>query len=237
MGEKIRKYILSWAIVIGVVLILRATFVEAVVIPSGSMEKTLQVGDALLVNRFIYGVKIPIPFSNQQIPLIPGRSPRIGEIVAFASPFENRYVVKRCIAIAGDTIEIVDKVVYVNGKLIDEPYVRHTDRRIFQGAIIDQRVYQEKWERGLLVDLLGLQARDNFGPVVVPDDCIFAMGDNRDTSFDSRFWGPLHKRYLKGLPLFIFFSFDPGQEGDNLLDLIQIWRWKEIRLSRIGKVM
>jgi signal peptidase I len=237
MGEKIKKYIFSWIIVIAVVLVLRATFVEAVVIPSGSMEKTLLVGDALLVNRFIYGVKIPIPFSNRQIPLIPGRGPRIGEIVAFASPFENRYVVKRCIATEGDTVEIISKVVYVNGEKIDEPYVRHADRRIFQGGVMDHSVYQEKWEGGMLVDLLGLQARDNFGPVVVPDDCIFAMGDNRDTSFDSRFWGPLHKKYLKGLPLFIFFSFDPGQEGDNLLDLIQVWRWKEIRLSRIGKVM
>ncbi len=237
MGEKIKRYIVSWVIVIGVVLVLRATFVEAVVIPTGSMEATLLVGDALLVNRFIYGVKIPVPFSNQQIPLIPGRGPRIGEIVAFASPYENRYVVKRCIATEGDTVEIINKVVYVNGKEIDEPYVRHTDRRVFQGAIIDQGLYQDKWEGGVLVDLLGLQARDNFGPVIVPEDCIFAMGDNRDTSFDSRFWGPLHEKYLKGLPLFIFFSFDPGQEGDDLFDLIQIWRWRAIRLSRIGKVM
>jgi len=237
MTNRIKNYILSWIIVIAVVLVLRATFVEAVVIPTGSMEKTLLVGDALLVNRFIYGVKIPIPFSNQQIPLIPGRDPRIGEIIAFASPIENRYVVKRCIATEGDTVEIIDKVLYINGEKIDEPYVRHADRRIFQGAVFNRRMYQDTWEDGLLFEVLGAQVRDNFGPVVVPKDCIFAMGDNRDTSFDSRFWGPLHTKYLKGLPLFIFFSFDPGQEGENLLDLIKIWQWKAIRLTRIGKVM
>lgn len=237
MADKIKRYILSWVIVIAVVLVLRATFVEAVVIPSGSMKSTLLVGDALLVNRFIYGVKIPVPFTNQQIPLIPGRDPKIGEIIAFASPIENRYVVKRCIAQSGDTVEISDKIVYVNGKRLNEPYVQHTDRRVFHSLRTDPVIYQERWKRGELADWMGLQVRDNFGPVVVPEDCIFAMGDNRDTSFDSRFWGPLHKKYLKGLPLFIFFSFDPGQEGENLFDLIQIWRWKAIRLSRIGKVM
>ncbi len=237
MSDKVKKYILSWVIVIAVVLVLRATFVEAVVIPSGSMEKTLLVGDALLVNRFIYGVKIPVPFTNQQIPLIPGRDPLVGEIIAFASPIENRYVVKRCIALSGDTVEIIDKVVYVNGKEIIEPYAQHADRRIFRGVKVEPAMYQHRWERGELSDWMGIQVRDNFGPVVVPEDCIFAMGDNRDTSFDSRFWGPLHRKYLKGLPLFIFFSFDPGQEGENLFDLIQIWRWKAIRLMRIGKVM
>jgi signal peptidase I len=182
-------------------------------------------------------VKIPVPFTNQQIPLIPGRDPKIGEIVAFASPIENRYVVKRCIARSGDTVEIVDKMLYVNGKRLNDPYAQYTDRRIFRGVQTEPAVYQARWEQGELADWMGLQVRDNFGPVIVPEDCIFAMGDNRDTSFDSRFWGPLHKKYLKGLPLFIFFSFDPGQEGENLFDLIQVWRWKAIRLTRIGKVM
>jgi signal peptidase I len=237
MAEKIKRYVLSWVVVIAVVLVLRATFVEAVVIPSGSMKTTLLVGDALLVNRFIYGVKIPVPFTNRQIPLIPGRDPEIGEIVAFASPIENRYVVKRCVAQSGDTVEIINKILYVNGRKLSEPYVQHTDRRIFRGVSVEPALYQDRWEQGELADWMGLQVRDNFGPVVVPEGCIFAMGDNRDTSFDSRFWGPLHKRYLKGLPLFIFFSFDPGQEGENLFDLIQVWRWKAIRLTRIGKVM
>jgi signal peptidase I len=237
MGEKIRKYILSWVVVIAIVLVLRATFVEAYVIPTGSMEKTLLVGDALLVNRFLYGVKIPVPFSNQQIPLIPGRNPRRGEIVAFASPFENKSIVKRCVAIEGDTVQIIDKIMFINGRKTDEPYARHDDRRYIRGVDLSLETYQEKWEQDLLADMMGLQVRDNFGPVIVPENCIFVMGDNRDTSFDSRFWGPLHEKYLKGLPLFIFFSFDPGGEAENLLDLIKVWQWKEIRLERIGKVM
>ncbi|UCF71670.1 MAG: signal peptidase I [candidate division WOR-3 bacterium] len=237
MGRKIRQYILSWAVVIGIVLVLRSTFVEAMVIPSGSMERTLLVGDAVLVNRFIYGVKIPVPFSNKQIPIIPGRTPMRGEIIAFASPFENKTIVKRCVAVEGDTVEIIKKVLYVNAEPIREPYVKHSDRRIFRGVEIERELFQKEWERASLADLFGMQVRDNFGPVVVPEGCIFAMGDNRDTSFDSRFWGPLHTKYLKGLPLFIFFSFDPGQEGENILDLIKIWQWKAIRLPRIGRVM
>ncbi len=237
MGDKIKNFVLSWAVVIGVVLVLRATFVEAMVVPTGSMERTLLVGDAVLVNRFIYGVKIPVPFSNRQIPLIPGRTPMRGEIIAFASPFENKTIVKRCVAVEGDTVEIINKVLYVNAEAIREPYVRHSDRRIFRGVEIERRLFQEEWERAALADLFGLQVRDNFGPVVVPEDCIFAMGDNRDTSFDSRFWGPLDVKYLKGLPLFIFFSFDPGQESENIFDLIKIWQWKAIRLMRVGKVM
>jgi signal peptidase I len=237
MNEKIRRFILSWLVVIAIVMVLRATFVEAMVIPSGSMEKTLLVGDAVLVNRFLYGVKIPVPFTNKQIPIIPGRAPKRGEIIAFASPFENKTVVKRCVAVAGDTVEIVNKALHVNGEYLREAYAKYSDRRVFRGVEIDNTIYQQEWLRGSLGDLIGLQARDNFGPVVVPEDCVFAMGDNRDTSFDSRFWGPLHTKHLKGLPLFVFFSFDPGQEGESLFDMIKIWQWKEIRLARIGKVM
>ena len=237
MTKKLKNYVLSWVVVIAVVLVLRATFVEAYVIPTGSMEKTLLVGDALLVNRFIYGVKIPVPFSNQQIPLVPGRNPRRGEIIAFASPFENKSVVKRCVAIEGDTVVVMNKVLYVNGQELDEAYVWRSDRRFFRGIDLSREEFQNKWEGGKLFEIFGAQIRDNFGPVVVPEDCIFAMGDNRDTSFDSRFWGPLHKKYLKGTPLFIFFSFDPGQEGENILDLIKIWQWKAIRLGRIGKAL
>lgn len=237
MGDKIKRFVFSWLVVIAIVMVLRTTFVEAMVIPSGSMEKTFLVGDAVLVNRFIYGVKIPVPFSNKQVPVIPGRDPKRGEIIAFASPFENKTVVKRCVAVAGDTVEILNKALYVNGEQMRESYTRYEDRRTFRGVELDAAMYQKEWEQGVLADLIGLQVRDNFGPVVVPENCVFAMGDNRDTSFDSRFWGPLHTKHLKGLPLFVFFSFDPGQEGENLLDLIKVWQWKAIRLTRIGKVM
>ncbi len=235
--ERIRREIYTWATVIAVVLVLRAIFVEAFVIPTGSMEKTLLIGDALLVNRFIYGVKIPVPFSTEQIPLIPGRMPRRGEIIVFRYPFENKDFVKRCVAVENDTVQLIDKRLYVNGAPVDGPYVRHTDPSTIRGVIADNRLYQEKWEKAQLADLIGYQVRDNFGPVVVPKDCVFAMGDNRDNSADSRFWGPLHKKYLKGRPLFIYFSFDPGHEISSLFEVLKFWEWKSIRLGRIGEVI
>lgn len=235
--EKIKREIYTWATVIVVVLILRAIFVEAYVIPTASMEKTLLIGDALLVNRFVYGVKIPIPFSTRQIPLLPGRMPRRGEIIVFRYPFENKDFVKRCVAVENDTVRIVDKTLYINGEKVNEPYVRYADRVTIRGVIAENQTYQEKWEKAQLAALIGYQARDNFGPVVVPKDCIFAMGDNRDNSADSRFWGPLNKKYLKGKPLFIYFSFDPGGEVSHFFEVFKIWKWKSIRISRIGEII
>ncbi len=237
MKEKLRREIYSWSLVIIVVLILRVIFVEAYVIPTASMERTLLIGDALLVNRFIYGVKIPIPFSTKQIPVIPGRMPKRGEVVVFIYPFESRDFVKRCVAVSGDTVEVIDKMLYVNGVQAREPYARHGERSVIRGVIADNRVYQAKWEGAELGKIIGQQARDNFGPVVVPADCIFVMGDNRDNSLDSRFWGPLHKRYLKGKPLFIYFSFDPGGEVSNFFDVFKFWQWRAVRITRIGRVI
>jgi signal peptidase I len=235
--EKLLRGIYSWVVVIIVVLVLRVIFVEAYVIPTASMEKTLLIGDALLVNRFVYGVKIPIPLTTKQIPVIPGRLPQRGEIVVFRYPFENRDFVKRCVAIPGDTVELINKVLYVNGYEVDEPYVRHADRSTIRGVIADNRAYQDKWEKAELGKLIGKQVRDNFGPVVVPHECIFTMGDNRDNSLDSRYWGPLHKRYLKGKPLFIYFSFDPGGEVSSFIEVFKIWQWKAIRVNRIGEII
>jgi signal peptidase I len=237
MTEKLKREVYSWSLVIIIVLVLRVIFVEAYVIPTASMEKTLLIGDALLVNRFIYGVKIPIPFSSDQIPIIPGRMPKRGDIIVFRYPFENRDFVKRCVALPGDTVQVVDKVLYINGLRVVEPYVRHTDRATIRGVIADSRVYQEKWENAQLGDLIHQQARDNFGPVIVPKDCVFAMGDNRDNSLDSRFWGPLNKRYLKGKPLFIYFSFDPGGEVTSFFEVFRFWQWKAVRVGRIGEVI
>jgi signal peptidase I len=101
----------------------------------------------------------------------------------------------------------------------------------------DNPNYQKNWENARFADLYKIYVRDNFGPVVVPKDCVFAMGDNRDNSMDSRFWGPLHKKYLKGKPIFIYFSFNPGGEATSLLDILQFWKWKSIRFNRIGRII
>lgn len=233
MLDKIKREVYSWILVIIVVLILRAIFVEAYVIPTGSMENTLLIGDALLVNRFIYGIKLP--YTNLQI--VQGRMPQRGEIIVFKYPFENRDFVKRCIAIEGDTVRIVNKILYVNGIAVNEPYKIHRDHRILPGFENNNPNYQKNWENARFADLYGIYIRDNFGPVIVPKDCVFAMGDNRDNSMDSRFWGPLHKKYLKGKPLFIYFSFNPGREASSIFDILQFWRWKEIRLKRIGRII
>jgi len=237
--EKIKREIQSWAIVILIVLVLKATFIEAMVIPTPSMERNLLMGDALMVNRFIFGVKIPIPFTNRQIPVIPGHLPRRGDIVAFLSPLESKNLVKRCVAVAGDTVQVVNKTLYVNGQQIREPYVQFRDPETYPGADLSRKYLQATWERGELYKALPYYQllRDNFGPVVVPQDCFFMMGDNRDDSFDSRFWGPLHKQYLLGKPLFIFFSVDPGGPSQTLLEFLRFWRWKGIRLDRIGRIL
>ncbi len=235
MKERVKKEIKSWVITILIVFALKATFVEAYVIPTPSMEETILVGDAVMVNRFIYGLKIPIPLLGKHIPVIPGAEPENGDIVAFLSPFENMNVVKRCIARPGDTVEIIDKVVYVNGRRNYEPYVHHTDKHLYHARAYNRQKYQELWEKAELAEVFGIHVRDNFGPVVVPDDHIFVMGDNRDISWDSRYWGPLHTKYLKGKPLFIFFSLNPGDSASGVIDLFKVWRWKGVRFSRIGR--
>ena len=227
----------AWFIVIAVVLVLRTVFVEAYVIPTGSMERTFLVGDALLVNRFVYGVKIPVPFTGMQIPVIPGEKPQRGDIVVFKYPYENKDFVKRCVAVAGDTVQIINKVLYVNSRRVDEPYTEFGDWQMYVQPPYDSILYQQRWETGQLYETIDRFVRDNFGPVVVPRHHIFVMGDNRDNSMDSRFWGPLHEKYLKGKPLFIYFSFDPGEEASNFLDIFKVWQWKSIRLMRIGRVM
>lgn len=237
MGEKLKREIYQWTVIILIVLVLRAVFVEAYVIPTPSMEKTLLIGDALLVNRFIYGVKIPYT----QITLIPGRLPERGEIIVFRYPFENRDFVKRCVAVAGDTVQIVDKVLYVNGRKSDDRQSYFLDKVIYPRINVDRAVFQREWEKAEVTDIYGRYIRDNFGPVIVPKDYVFAMGDNRDNSLDSRFWGPLHKKYLKGKPLFIYFSFNPGRDPNgeitSIFDILRFWQWKEIRLSRIGRII
>ncbi len=182
--KKILEYIKSIGVAILIALFIRAYIVQAFKIPSGSMIPTLLVGDHLLVTKFTYGINLP--FSDKKILVF--NTPKRGDIVVFRYPEDpSRDFIKRVIAIEGDTIEIKDKKVYINGVEIKEDYVRYTDSFI----------HPKK-----------LDPRDNFGPVVVPKGKIFVMGDNRDQSYDSRFWGFVDLKDVKGKAFIIYWSWN-----------------------------
>ena len=179
------------AILIAVILALfiRTFVVQAFKIPSGSMKPTLLVGDHILVNKFIYGIKIP--FSD--ITLIPFKEPKRGDIVVFKFPEDpKKDFIKRVIAVGGEKIQIRNKKVYIDDKPIDNPYGTFLDPHYIPG---------------------GAQPRDNLGPVTVPPDSIFVMGDNRDHSYDSRFWGCVKLSELKGKAFIMYWSWDKENSG------------------------
>ena len=219
--SKLREWVESiiWAFFIA--MFIRTFFIQSFMIPSGSMEDTLLIGDFLLVNKMVYGIHIP--FTKKSI--LKFREPERGEIVIFISPYTKKYFVKRCVGLSGDTVEVKHKIVYINGKSLLEENVVHRDLREFPPIPnTNQFTYQGDWESGEF-RFVGGYCRDNFGPIVVPKGNIFVMGDNRDNSGDSRFWGPLDKREVLGKPLILYFSWDKG------VPLYRIWekiRWRRI---------
>ncbi|HXX53001.1 MAG TPA: signal peptidase I [Thermodesulfovibrionales bacterium] len=165
-------------------LFIRAYFVQAFKIPSGSMIPTLLVGDHILVNKFIYGTTLP--FSDRRVLVF--RKPEKGDIIVFKYPEDrSRDFIKRVIAVEGDVIESKNKVIYVNGKAVSEPYAQHTDSSLRPG---------------------GIEPRDNFGPYIVPKEKYFMMGDNRDQSYDSRYWGYVDMKDIRGEALILYWSWD-----------------------------
>jgi len=166
-----------------IALFIMQFFIQAFKIPSRSMVPTFLIGDHLFGIKFPFGIRNPV----RQGFLIKFREPKRGEIVIFRYPLDTRKdFVKRVIGLPGEKIEIKDKVVYINDKKLKEPYVQHIDPTIYPA-------YMSK--------------RDNFGPVVIPENEYFVMGDNRDESLDSRFWGPLEEKYLVGKPGLLYFPF------------------------------
>ncbi len=172
-----------WAVIIA--LFVMSFIVQAFKIPSGSMRDTLQIGDHLFVNKFIYGIRI---LWNKENRIFQFKSPNRKDIIVFEYPPEpSKDYIKRCIGLPGDTVKIEDKKVYVNGNLLKEPYVTHKDPNIYSNA-------------GYIPE--NLRPRDNYGPVDIPDGKYFVLGDNRDFSADSRYWGLLPGEYIKGRALF-----------------------------------
>ena len=181
---KLRENIEALVIAVLLALFIRAFIVQAFKIPSGSMQDTLLIGDQLLVNKFIYGVKLP--FTN--ITIIPVKNPQRGEIIVFKYPEDpSKDFIKRVIAVGGDTVEIRNKVLYVNGLKQTSEYAVHVDPRVFPREF---------------------QPRDNFGPITVPKDKLFVMGDNRDESNDSRYWGFVDISAVRGRAILIYWSWD-----------------------------
>lgn len=195
--KKTKKELLwEYAKAVGTALLLalfiRAYFVQAFKIPSGSMIPTLLIGDHILVNKFIYGTKIP--FSDQRILVL--RKPQKGDIIVFKYPEDpSRDFIKRLVAAEGDVIESKNKVIYVNGQPVYEPYTQHTDDSLKPR---------------------GIEPRDNFGPYIVPKGKYFMMGDNRDQSYDSRYWGYVDMKYIKGKALIKYWSWDSSKNLPRL---------------------
>jgi len=171
------------ALIVALILafFIRSFVVQAFKIPSGSMLQTLQIGDHLLVTKFAYGVKIP--FTHKMIIERPG--PQHGDVVVFEFPEDpSKDFIKRVIGVPGDVIEIKDKQIFRNGVLLVEPYIQHVDAST------------------------SVPRRDNFGPVMVPENKYFVMGDNRDESYDSRFWGFVERNTIEGKALILYWSWE-----------------------------
>jgi len=195
----IKEYAEAIIIAILIALFIRTFVVQAFKIPSGSMKPTLLVGDHILVNKFIYGVKIPFVRKT----MIPVDSPRQGDIVVFIYPEDrSKDFIKRVIGVGGDTVEIKNKQIFINGKPYKDSVGGYTDDRVYPGS---------------------MQPRDNFGPVKVPPESLFVMGDNRDQSYDSRFWGFVDLKDVTGKAFIIYWSWNSPDS--------------RVRWGRIGQVL
>jgi signal peptidase I len=207
--DKAKKKTFEWiraaAWAIGIWLLLSTFIVQAYFIPSPSMETTLMVGDVLFVNKFLFGAKVP--FIHAHLPAI--RQPRRGDIVVFISPIEDSILVKRLIGIPGDTLQMKSGVLYRNGKALEEPYAQSLSPEFSEDSVIRGEM------RGLqLPHYIGtdpahyLPDVHEWGPIVVPRDSLWMMGDNRDRSRDSRFWGFTPRGNVRGTPVIIYYSWD-----------------------------
>jgi len=180
----VREYAESIAIAVLLALVIRTYLVQAFKIPSGSMEDTLAIGDHLLVSKFIYGTKLP--FSDKRV--LTFRDPRQGDVIVFEYPEDpSKDFIKRVVGTPGDVVEGKEKKVYVNGKPYENPHEVHKEKDLIPKE---------------------MNPRDTFGPVTVPANSYFVMGDNRDRSYDSRFWKFVKRDQIKGLAFIKYWSWD-----------------------------
>ena len=199
----VKEYIEPIIIAVLIALFVRTFIVQAFKIPSSSMEPTLLVGDYLLVNKFLYGTRIP--FTDTKI--LPLKKPQRGDIIVFIFPKDrSKDFIKRVIGEEGDKVAIVQNKIYINDQLVEDPWGRFSEKNT--------------WTRYL-------PSMETFGPVVVPKESLFVLGDNRDNSQDSRFWGFVRYDEVKGKAFIIYFSLD--WYAKKVLD--------KVRWVRLGKLI
>jgi signal peptidase I len=207
-------------------LVLRAFLVEAFKIPSGSMEGTLLVGDFLLVNKMVYGAEVP--FTGKRLPAI--REPAYGDVIVFQWPDDpTKNFVKRLVGLPGDTVAMERGLLVRNGATQVEDYTRHIDPNY------DPAADDFAWQRTFLVP--GSHegrpyrpSRNNWGPIIVPAHQYFVLGDNRDNSLDSRYWGFVPDTLVRGSPLIVYYSYAP--DSASALSWLTHVRWKRL-FSRV----
>ena len=198
-----REYFESICVAVILALFVRTFVVQAFKIPTGSMENNLLIGDHLLVNKFVFA---PAATALEET-LLPIDPIARGDIIVFKYPEDpERDFIKRTIGLPGETIELRNKKVFINGTMLDEPYVQY--------------LWTPSDEEGTF----DFDVRMTYGPVTVPEGQYFMMGDNRDNSQDSRYWGFLPREYIKGKALFVYFSFG-DEPGSNLLSSV---RWNRL---------
>jgi signal peptidase I len=189
-----REYFESIVIAVILALFIRTFVVQAFKIPTGSMENNLLIGDHLLVNKMVYG---PAASGLERV-LLPTGTIRRGDVIVFKYPEEpDRDFIKRVIGLPGETLEVREKKVYINGAPLDEPYVHFL---------------QPPSSSSELAEITSFDVRERYGPVTVPADQYFMMGDNRDNSQDSRYWGFLPRDLVKGKALVIYWSYESERE-------------------------
>lgn len=215
------EWVKSLAIALALFLLIRSFAIEAFRIPTASMERTLLVGDFLLVNKAVYGAQVP----GTALRLPAFGQPEHGDVVVFTPPHEpHRNYVKRLVGLPGDTLNMRDKVLFRNGEIVPEPYAQHDDPM----DVFDPRM---RWQADHLARPADGKSyrptRDNWGPLVVPAGRYFVLGDNRDDSEDSRYWGLVDEATVKGKPIFVYYSFEPREPSQA--------PWiTDIRWGRIG---
>ncbi len=221
------RWLLEWVKSIAIALVvwfgLRTFLVEAFRIPSGSMQNTLLIGDFLFVNKLLYGAEVPL--TGAHLPAV--REPVRGDIIVFDSVEEDLKVVKRLVGLAGDTLEMREGILHRNGAVLEESYAVHSGSRRGEDPLMRARM--RAWQ---VAHFAGPVPADYFpdlndwGPVVVPSDSLFVLGDNRDDSYDGRYWGFLPRLNVLGRPLLVYFSYD--QTSFRSLAFLTEVRWARL---------